>query len=66
MLIAVYIPAGAILYHALRTPTARRVIDLGWGLYTNGAHTALLPQGRPGWFRMAVTVRDLDHDTEAA
>lgn len=59
MLIAVFIPRESVLAVALAAPVSRQAIAAGFGLYTDGIRTALLPHGRPGWFRMAVTIRDL-------
>lgn len=59
MLTAVFIPATANLHAALHTPVAQRAIESGFGLFTNGQHTDLLPKARPGWMRMAVSVRAL-------
>ncbi len=60
MLIAVFIPAGAELHTALRTPGARQAIAAGFGLYLSAnGRTALLPKRLPGWYRMAVKLRDL-------
>jgi hypothetical protein len=59
MLTAVIIPREANLHLALRTRGARQAIDAGFGLYTDGERTALLPTAPAGWFRLAVRLRDL-------
>ena len=59
MLTAVIIPAGATLALALATPVAQQAISAGFGLYTNGVSTMLLPRRPDGWHAMAVKVRDL-------
>lgn len=68
MLIAVIIPRDAILDRALKTPPAQAAIAAGFGLFTDGVRTELRPQCPPGWFRLAVRVRDMvpDTDSEAA
>ena len=60
MMIGVFIPATASLHAALRTRVARDAIAAGMGLYTDGVRTMLLPAPLPGWFRVAVTLRDSD------
>ena len=58
MLTAVYIPSESNLHAALRTRGARQAIAAGMKLYTDGTHTMLMPRPMPGWYPLAVTVRD--------
>lgn len=59
MLIGVVIPANVPLHEALRSPGAQRAIAEGHHLYTNGRHSMLMPKPLPGWYGVAVKVRDL-------
>jgi hypothetical protein len=62
MLTAVIIPNTSILALALAAPVAQQAISAGFGLYTNGVATMLLPKRPAGWHSMAVKARHLDPD----